>query len=133
MHGAVRSCLLAVGLPPQPIGLDGSLGCLRGRQSALRAQTATVPEQLQRDAELEILEPRLARRSHARSLAGVLRRSRAPREPPSDRAPWHPRWSNSIAICAVMRGENATDVREWLGYYRCGTAVPVSLRLQSRP
>ena len=33
-------------------------------------------------------------------------------------APDSPTWSNSIAICAIMRDENVTDVREWLQYYR---------------
>ena len=28
-------------------------------------------------------------------------------------------WSNSVAICATMKDENATDVREWLLYYQC--------------
>jgi hypothetical protein len=33
--------------------------------------------------------------------------------------PWNSdAWSNSIALCATMRQENATDVREWLQYYR---------------
>jgi len=35
-------------------------------------------------------------------------------------APWSPQWRNSVAICTTMRGENLTDVREWLDYYRCG-------------
>lgn len=39
---------------------------------------------------------------------------------PKERAPWHADWNNSIAVCAAMRDENATDVREWLLYYRCG-------------
>ena len=33
--------------------------------------------------------------------------------------PWMPGWDNSIAICATMKSENVTDVREWLQYYRC--------------
>ena len=33
-------------------------------------------------------------------------------------APWEPAWGNSVAICAVMKQENVTDVREWLQYYR---------------
>jgi hypothetical protein len=35
------------------------------------------------------------------------------------RAPWHESWDNSIAICAVMRNENITDVVEWVSYYKC--------------
>jgi hypothetical protein len=27
-------------------------------------------------------------------------------------------WDNSIAICAIMRGENTEDLREWLQYHR---------------
>ena len=34
--------------------------------------------------------------------------------------PWNIKWENSIAICAVLRDENVTDVREWLQYHRCG-------------
>ena len=34
-------------------------------------------------------------------------------------APWSPQWVNSVAICTTMRGENITDVREWLDYHRC--------------
>jgi hypothetical protein len=35
-----------------------------------------------------------------------------------DHAPWHKNWKNSIALCAVMRHENITDVVEWLSYYK---------------
>ena len=28
-------------------------------------------------------------------------------------------WSNSVALCAVMKDENIDDVTEWLAYYRC--------------
>jgi hypothetical protein len=35
-----------------------------------------------------------------------------------DHAPWHMNWKNSIALCAVMRHENITDVVEWLSYYK---------------
>jgi hypothetical protein len=41
-------------------------------------------------------------------------------ELPESKGPWHPNWSNSIAICAIMREEQIADVREWLLYYRCG-------------
>jgi hypothetical protein len=37
---------------------------------------------------------------------------------PQDHAPWHENWNNSIAICAIMRQENITDVVEWLSYYK---------------
>jgi hypothetical protein len=40
-----------------------------------------------------------------------------------EHAPWHANWRNSVAICAIMRQENITDVVEWLSYYRY---VPVS-------
>lgn len=30
-----------------------------------------------------------------------------------------PGLDNTVAICATMKDENATDVREWLLYYRC--------------
>ena len=35
---------------------------------------------------------------------------------PADRSPDGATWSNSIAVCAIMRDENTTDVREWLEY-----------------
>ena len=28
-------------------------------------------------------------------------------------------WSNSVAICAIMKDENIDDLVEWLAYYRC--------------
>lgn len=33
-------------------------------------------------------------------------------------APWNINWNNSIGLCVSMSQENATDVREWLAYYR---------------
>ena len=38
---------------------------------------------------------------------------------PEDRSPDSPTWNNSVAICAIMKEENAKDVREWLLYHRC--------------
>jgi hypothetical protein len=38
---------------------------------------------------------------------------------PNHMGPWSNRWNNSVAVCAAMRQENATDVREWLLYYKC--------------
>jgi hypothetical protein len=46
------------------------------------------------------------------------------------RAPWHPKWNNSIAICAVMRQENITDVVEWLSYYKCAKLFGCSCQSQ---
>jgi hypothetical protein len=34
-------------------------------------------------------------------------------------APDSASWSNSIAICAVMKDEQTEDVHEWLQYYQC--------------
>lgn len=40
-------------------------------------------------------------------------------ELPSDtHGPDSPHWENSVAICALMKAENSTDVREWLMYYK---------------
>jgi hypothetical protein len=50
-------------------------------------------------------------------LASLWRQDFASPKPTA--APWHGTWSNSIAICASIRDENITDVREWLQYYRC--------------
>jgi hypothetical protein len=33
-------------------------------------------------------------------------------------------WTNSIAVCATMKDENVTDVREWLHYYKCVLMIP---------
>lgn len=41
---------------------------------------------------------------------------------PENRSPQSDEWDNSVAICAIMKGENTTDVREWLMYHRCGSA-----------
>lgn len=38
---------------------------------------------------------------------------------PEDRSPMGHDWDNSVAICAIMRGEFMTDVREWLLYHKC--------------
>jgi len=40
-----------------------------------------------------------------------------PRRPPSAE-PQGSAWRNSVAVCVTIRDENATDVREWLQYYR---------------
>jgi hypothetical protein len=37
---------------------------------------------------------------------------------PKSNGPQSKRWSNSFAICAIMKDENITDVREWLTYYK---------------
>jgi hypothetical protein len=54
-----------------------------------------------------------------------MKRRRALPPLPINHAPWHPEWSNNMAICTIMRQENVTDVREWLDYYRCA----INLRL----
>eukprot|EP00892_Ulva_mutabilis_P000947 jgi/Ulvmu1/10853/UM007_0027.1 len=36
----------------------------------------------------------------------------------SSHGPNSAQWSNSVAICATMKDENSTDVREWLLYYQ---------------
>lgn len=36
----------------------------------------------------------------------------------SSHSPDSETWSNSIAICSIMRDENVTDVKEWLEYYQ---------------
>jgi hypothetical protein len=41
---------------------------------------------------------------------------------PKSHSPNSENWTNSIAICAVMKDENLTDVAEWLTYHRCGAA-----------
>ena len=33
-------------------------------------------------------------------------------------SPYSKYWPNSIAICAVMKGEHVDDIREWLAYHR---------------
>lgn len=38
---------------------------------------------------------------------------------PQAHAPWTSLWTNSLAICTTMKGENITDITEWLMYYKC--------------
>ena len=38
---------------------------------------------------------------------------------PASVAPTAPGWNNTVAVCATMKDENVTDVREWLTYYQC--------------
>lgn len=38
---------------------------------------------------------------------------------PTDRSPADSSWSNSVAICAVSKMDNTTDLREWVQYNRC--------------
>lgn len=42
-------------------------------------------------------------------------------------------WNNSVAICATMKEENATDVKEWLLYYQCVFNSPLGLPSTARP
>lgn len=42
-------------------------------------------------------------------------------------------WTNSVAICAVMKEENSTDVREWLLYYQYAVNSPLALSSAARP
>jgi hypothetical protein len=42
---------------------------------------------------------------------------------PNTFSPDSDNWSNSIAICAVMKDENITDVMEWIAYHQCVTTV----------
>jgi hypothetical protein len=32
-------------------------------------------------------------------------------------------WSDSLAICAMMKDEQFEDIVEWLQYYRCAAAI----------
>jgi hypothetical protein len=49
------------------------------------------------------------RKAHKRSDVSPL---------PDSRSPFSTEWNNSVAICAIMKEENTTDVREWLMYHR---------------
>lgn len=42
-----------------------------------------------------------------------------PLMPSSEHGPNSTSWRNSVAICATMKHENSTDLREWLLYYQC--------------
>ena len=46
---------------------------------------------------------------------------------PPQHGPDSATWSNSIAICAIMKDENVTDVREWLTYHQCASSFACSL------
>lgn len=40
-------------------------------------------------------------------------------ELPEYRSPQGKEWTNSVAICAITKDENTTDVREWVLYHKC--------------
>lgn len=37
---------------------------------------------------------------------------------PKSKGPDSAAWSNSVGVCSLIKDENATDVREWVLYYR---------------
>ena len=41
---------------------------------------------------------------------------------PNSQGPDSTAWSNTIGVCSMIQDENATDVREWVLYYRCEIA-----------
>lgn len=36
-------------------------------------------------------------------------------------------WSNSIAVCAIMKDENITDVAEWVAYHKYAASPPTQV------
>ena len=59
---------------------------------------------------------------------------------PWSHGPDAPSWDNSVALCATMKDENITDIREWLTYYQCaspphaaGSTIGSILHLRSHP
>lgn len=64
--------------------------------------------------------PDLERRSESISVTAIHEARDAGPLPAlaESSAPWHHSWENSIAVCVSVAGENITDVREWLLYYR---------------
>jgi hypothetical protein len=42
---------------------------------------------------------------------------------PDERSPDDASWDNGIALCACMREENTTDIREWILYHRCASMM----------
>lgn len=53
--------------------------------------------------------------------------------PSETHGPDGPHWNNSVAICALMKAENSTDVREWLLYYKYAASVMLSYILPRCP
>ena len=50
---------------------------------------------------------------------------------PTSFGPWNDEWTNSVALCTIMRDENVTDVIEWIQYYRCANLrTSISLRVE---
>jgi hypothetical protein len=45
---------------------------------------------------------------------------------PEKYGPSGSKWRNSFAVCAIMKDENITDVREWISYYKCVTHCQVA-------
>jgi hypothetical protein len=84
--------------------------------SKLRASAQFQPNGTSVTSTSVTLTPTLANqegKSVAKPIQGTSKK------PDEERSPWHANWDNSIAICAIMRQENITDVVEWLSYYQC--------------
>lgn len=48
-------------------------------------------------------------------------------EPPAWLAdPYEANWPNTVAVCAIMKEENAKDVQEFLEYHRCAFSTMVA-------
>ena len=60
----------------------------------------------------------IERWEHAHADGGIPRK-------PESQGPDSTAWSNTVGICSMIQDENATDVREWVLYYRCESAWPV--------
>lgn len=45
---------------------------------------------------------------------------------PESHSPDGGHWTNSVAVCAIMKDENITDVVEWLAYYKCALVLLMS-------
>jgi hypothetical protein len=140
----IASVLASVSVVSRPRDdglLTGSVDKQRIAASTPNLPEKVVQRRLQSEAKELWRPPRQSSALPADNVTGLTQASRSEAShhaypeihgctstaPSVDRAPWQPMWNNTLALCATMRQENATDVVEWLSYYKC---VPSTCRCQ---
>ena len=104
------------GPPPQRQGGDGSVAQAQGgvAASGRLAPTGTADEATEGTG-AAVEQPQWAQQGRPPMTTQWDEQGRPPITTPF----WMPAWNNSVAVCATMKRENFTDVREWLYYYPC--------------
>jgi hypothetical protein len=88
------------------------------RSCACAADRAVVRKEAQPDVQNKATKPQQRLEKNADYMTRWLHSMPVM---PLNHSPESDEWSNSIAICAIMRDENVTDVTEWLKYYMCAS------------